>query len=104
MKKKGLPPPPGQPYIPEYWPAFNELFACDTGMLFVMTYEKSKNPREFIYDIFNPDGIFIGKLTLGNYGGMYYALPVKAKNKRLYCILEKESGFKELVVYKMRWE
>jgi len=29
---------------------------------------------------------------------------VIAKNDRLYCVKEKESGYKELVVYKMRWE
>ena len=104
MKKKGLPPPPGKFYLPEYWPAFHELFASETGWLFVMTYEKSKNPREFVYDIFNPDGIFIGKTSLGNYRAMYSPLPVKIKNTRLYSLREKESGYKELVVYKMRWE
>jgi hypothetical protein len=104
MKKKGLPPPPGYSYLPEYWPAFHELFASDTERLFVMTYEKSKNPREFVYDIFNPDGVFIGKTSLGNYRGMYSPFPVKVKNERLYSLREKESGYNELVVYKMRWE
>jgi len=104
MKKKGIPPPPAKLYFPEYWPAFKELFADETGWLFVMTYEISSNPREFVYDIFNPDGIFIGKMSLDNYRGTYRPFPAKAKNNRLYCIREKESGYKELVVYKMRWE
>jgi len=104
MKKRGIPPPPAKLYFPDYWPAFHELFAGDTGWLFVMTYEKSKNLREFVYDIFNPDGIFTGKISLNNYKGMYRSLPVKVKNNRLYCLNEKESGYKELVVYKMRWE
>ena len=104
MKKKGRRPPPGKFYLPEYWPAFNELFAGDTGWLFVMTYEISSNPREFVYDIFNPDGIFTGKMSLNNYGGTYRGLPVKVKNNRLYCLKEKENGYKELVVYKMKWE
>ena len=30
--------------------------------------------------------------------------PVQLKNNHLYCLREKESGYKELVVYKMRWE
>ncbi len=69
-----------------------------------MTYEKNKNPREFVYDIFNPDGIFTGKMSLNNYGGRYGSLPVKVKNNLLYCLNEKESGYKELVVYEMKWE
>jgi hypothetical protein len=104
MKKKGIPPPPAKLYFPEYWPAFKELFADETGWLFVMTYEISSNPREFVYDIFNPDGIFIGKMSLDNYRGTYRPFPVKAINNRIYCIREKESGYKELVVYKMKWE
>jgi len=104
MKKKGKAPPPAKLYFPEYWPAFKELFADETGWLFVMTYEISSNPREFVYDIFNPDGIFIGKMSLDNYAGMYRPFPTKAKNNRIYCLREKESGYKELVVYKMKWE
>jgi len=104
MKKKGIRPPPAKVYFPEYWPAFYELFGDEAGWLFVMTYEISNNPREFVYDIFNPDGIFIGKMSLDNYRGTYRPFPAKAKNNRLYCIREKESGYKELVVYKMKWE
>ena len=69
-----------------------------------MTYEISINPREFVYDIFNPDGIFIGKVNLNNYRGKYSGFPVKVKNNRIYCLREKESGYKELAVYKMKWE
>ena len=104
MKKRGIPPPPAKLYFPEYWPAFYTLFADETGWLFVMTYEISRNPWEFVYDIFNPDGIFIGKMSLDNYRGMYRPFPAKARNNRIYCIREKESGYKELVVYKMKWE
>ncbi|MCK4646582.1 MAG: 6-bladed beta-propeller [Candidatus Aminicenantes bacterium] len=104
MEKKGRKPPPVKLYFPEYWPAFKKLYASDTGWLFVMTYETSSNLREFVYDIFSPDGIFIGKLNLNNYGGKYRSLPVKVKNNRIYCLREKESGYKELVVYKMKWE
>jgi len=104
MKKKGRRPPPAKLYFPEYWPAFYELFADEAGWLFVMTYEISSNPRQFVYDIFNPDGIYIGIMSLDNYRGTYSPFPAKAKNNRIYCIREKESGYKELVVYKMKWE
>ena len=95
-------------YFPKHMPPFQYFFADDEGYLFVMTYEKGGNPREYKYDIFNPEGIFIGRLSLDNYGKysplQEGQLEAAAKNNRLYCIREKESGYKELVVYKMRWE
>ncbi len=33
-----------------------------------------------------------------------YIFTVRAKKNRLYCLREKESGYKELVVYRMMWE
>jgi len=63
-------------------------------------------PEEYIYDIFNPDGIFIGRKSLqmlwaGLYLGPMYSL---VKNNKLYCYRMKESGYKELVVYRMKWD
>ncbi len=95
--------------FPEFMPPFQYLFADDVGRLFIMTYEKGEEPREYIYDMFNPAGVFFSKMRLDNYGHLEYfggegPLDVRAKADRLYCIREKESGYKELVVYKMRWE
>jgi hypothetical protein len=60
-----------------------------------------------MYDIFNPDGIFIGRTSLENYGQYGISespLFATIKKDRLYFIREKETGFKELVIYKMKWE
>lgn len=61
-----------------------------------------------MHDIFNPDGLFIMRKSMPGYGPWIYPgdslNKAKAKNNRFYCIGEKESGFKELVVYKMTWE
>ncbi len=96
-------------YFPRHWPAFRYLFADDQGRLFVMTFEQGKNPGEYIYDVFNADGILTARTSLGNYGYSEYIrdempLEAKAKNGRIYCTREKPSGFKELAVYKMIWE
>jgi hypothetical protein len=74
-----------------------------------MTFEEGKNTKEYIYDVFNPEGIFIARINLSNYGFLEYIgkdspLEAKAYKNRLYCLQEKESGYKELVVYKMIWE
>ena len=91
-------------YFPTNWHPFHSFFLDESGKLFVMTYESGNNNGEFIYDVFNEDGIFFHRTSFnilhGNYGFLY----AKAKGGRLYCIQEKDSGFKELVVYEMIWE
>jgi hypothetical protein len=93
----------GKIYFPGSMPAFHSFFVDDEGRLFVMTYEKGKNAGEYIYDIFNDDGVFIGRKSLKIHhdpNGLY----AKMKKGHLYCINEKESGYKKLVAYKMKWE
>jgi len=94
-------------YFPKHWPPFRYFFTDDNGRLFVMTYEKGKNLNEYEYDIFNANNVFVGRISLGNIQEIPLGeleLDVKARNNRLYCLREKESGYKELVVYKMKWE
>ncbi len=94
---------------PEHYPVLADLLRDDEGRLYVMTWEKGKNPREYMYDIFNPQGVFICRTSLGNYyvQGSFnreYESLVIAKNGHFYCLIEKESGYKELVVYRMTWK
>jgi hypothetical protein len=93
-------------HFPAAYPPFQFGFADERGFLFVMTYEKGKRPREYVYDVFDPEGIFIARTSLPNYGhfGIIEArLFAMAKKGRVYCFREQESGFKEIVVYKMPW-
>ncbi len=97
--------------FPEFYPPFQFFFLDDMGRLYVMTHERGKNPSSFIYDIFNSDGYYIARIELDNYGVSPYSanelplpLSVESKNNRIYILREKESGYKELVVYRMRWE
>ena len=90
-------------YFPDSMPPFHAFFTDDEGRLFVMTYERGENPGEYMYDIFNPDGLFIARKSLKIYNDENF-LYAKIRDSRLYCINEKESGYKELVVYKVRWE
>ena len=48
-------------YFPEYYPPFQSLTAGDNGTLLVMTYEEGNNPGEFVCDVFNENGVFIGR-------------------------------------------
>lgn len=57
-----------------------------------------------MHDIFNNEGVFIGRIGLDNIG-QYSNFTVRIKKNRLYCLREKEEGgYKELVVNKIRWE
>jgi hypothetical protein len=87
-------------------PPFQYFFTDDEGYLFVMTHEEAENSREYVYDVFSPDGIFISRTSLGNLCHVNNTdiQFVTAKNHRIYSLREKENGYKQLVVYKMRWE
>jgi hypothetical protein len=94
--------------FPEFLPSFQYLFSDDQGRLFVMTYEQDEVSREYLYDVFSPEGFFFTRMRLDNYGHLEYfggegPLDVIAKTDRLYCICEKENGYKELAVYRMIW-
>lgn len=92
-------------YFPEYFAPFQCAFTDDRERLFVITNEKGNNPGEYMCDIFNPAGIFIARVSLtGIIETGLILLPPIAKKDLLYCIQEKESGYQELVVYRMRWE
>ncbi|MFC2167109.1 6-bladed beta-propeller [Acidobacteriota bacterium] len=83
-------------FIPDVFPPFKDIVAWSDKWLFVQTYEKP-NEGSFLYDIFDTNGEFVGRTELEGY-------QVKFKGDRVYCLKQKESGYKELVVYKMIWD
>jgi len=95
-------------FFPNKMPPFHYFFLDDAGHLYVKTYEKGNKQNEYMHDIFNSDGLFIARVSMAGYGSWIYpgiALNrAKAKKNRFYCIREKESGYKELVVYKINWK
>jgi len=91
-------------WFPKFWPPMGDFFLDENGRIFVMTFEKAENPKEHIFDIFNPEGVYIGKtslnvLTLGDAN-----ICAKSRHGRLYCFQEKPDGFREFKVYQMNWE
>ena len=94
--------------FPENMPPFQYFFTDDEGRLYVMTFEQGEKPEEYIYDIFNPEGLFIGRMSLDNSGNEVTAkwggpFEAKARSNHLYSLRIKTSGYMELVVYKMIW-
>jgi len=90
----------------DYCPPFNSFFIDDDNRLFVMTYKQDENKEEYIHDIFNETGIFIGRKSIGlTYAVTRSLLPRRAviKNDRYYRLRYKYSGYVELIVYKTVW-
>jgi hypothetical protein len=90
-------------FFPDYFPPYQSFFSDDGGRLFVMTYEKGANPGEFMIDIFSHEGVFVGRKSL-NAWVWNSLLWAKIKKNLLYCLQEKESGYKKLVVFKLTWK
>ena len=94
--------------LPRYFPAYQYLFADELGHLFVATYEKDNVTGQNMCDVFAPDGTFIQRVPLGYFDIMKWwwlgqSRDVVVRNGRMLCIREKEDGFREIVVYSLRW-
>jgi len=87
----------------KHFPPFQYLFTDEEGRLFVMTHEKGASPNEWIFDIFTPGGVFFGRVPIKSHLDSR-EIALRAKNNRIYSICERESGYKELIVYRMKWE
>ena len=90
-------------FFPENWHPFQSFLADDEGRLLVMTYEPGVVPGEFIFDIFDQDGVFTSRLNLSVVAPSYDRISAWIRGNRLYAVQEKPSGFKRLAVYRMIW-
>jgi hypothetical protein len=88
-------------YFPECYPPVRSLVAGDDGMLLVSTFEKGNNSGDFMLDIFNKEGVFIGRKSL-NIHVLEGHLWACMRGNKFYCLREKDSGYLELVVYNMK--
>ena len=94
----------------EGWTTINDittfaenLVAGDDGLLLVATFEEGENPEEIMFDIFDEEGVFIARKSLNIYAWEGH-LWARIRADKLYCLEEKATSYKELVVYKMKWE
>jgi hypothetical protein len=89
--------------FPEFHPPLKSLTADEDGRLLVVTFDEGDKPGEFQFDIFDESGVFVGKKSLNAFiwEGVLWA---RMKADRFYSLEEKENGFKEIAVYRLRWE
>lgn len=87
--------------FPRYLPPFHSFTVSDKGELYVMTYEYSGRPEVNSYDIYDSSGVFRGKMGIKAFydtNGIY----VSIIQDRLICLVEKESGYKEIKVLALK--
>lgn len=87
-------------YFPDFLPPFHSFISDDHGRLFVMTYEKGNHHNEYIFDIFNSEGIFICRKRIRDFSSSD-RLMGKIRNNRLYCIHKDTPN--RLIIYKIKW-
>lgn len=96
--------------FPDYFPPFRLIFNDDSGRLYVMTYAEGKTSGENLFDIFDPEGIYTGAMSMNVAlddpvftPGAPFDTWITMKKDRLYSLREKSSGYREFVVYKAIW-
>jgi hypothetical protein len=92
-------PPEARAYstlvFPKYHPVYSGFFLSDLGHIFVRTNEKTKD-GQFIYDIFDSEGRFIGRMPLKPSG-------VTILKGKYYAREEDEDGFQYIKRYTVTW-
>jgi hypothetical protein len=89
-------PDPEKINFPVHKPPFQYFFADEKGRLFVVTTERDKETGQNICDIFNRDGLLIGRMPIGWFDILrqyWVGLDVVANHGRLY-VPGKDSGFR----------
>ncbi len=82
--------------FPAKYPSFSEFTCDEKGRIFVQTHEETEDEEERYYDVFDPDGKYIARISLKY-------RPVAWKKNKLYTIEENEDGFPVVKRYKVNW-
>ena len=80
----------------KYHAAFRRFFPDDEGHLFVQTFEKTKTPKSYIFDVFDAEGRFMGSMPFAD-------APVLIKKDKLYSLEEDEDGYQIIKRYVVTW-
>jgi hypothetical protein len=94
--------------IPDLFPPFLSLFSDDLGRLYIARFETEKDTGTNLCDIISTEGVLILRAGLGYNDLSRYLLEPRSydvviKNDRCYCVRDKASGFKEIIVFSMDW-
>lgn len=81
-------------FVSKYHSAFINFVVDEQGRLFVSSWEKVG--KDFVHDVFDPDGRYIAKFTLPFRSVLF-------KKGKLYCIEEDADGYQVATRYSVNW-
>jgi hypothetical protein len=94
--EKGIPPGLSVSWD-RYHNAYRFMTIDDSGKIYVQTYEKTPDEGGYYYDVFDSEGKYIAKISLGS-------RPEILKKGKLYTVEEDEDGFQYVKRYKVVWK
>jgi hypothetical protein len=103
MNPPGYSGPVKQP-CPSVHAAFRSFFADDSGRLFVQTWERTSNGRQDIYDVYNADGRFMGRIALNVHPDFINPIPRILRNNKLYAVEVDKEGYEVVKRYSVTWK
>ncbi len=83
--------------FPKNFPAYSFFSLDGQNRLYVRTYEKGKNEKEYALEIFDPEGRFFAKI-------FSEATPMIWKGAHVYSIEENKEGYQVICRYKTSWK
>ncbi|MGD8536662.1 MAG: 6-bladed beta-propeller [Candidatus Aminicenantes bacterium] len=88
--------PPLKYALSDFHTAFFSFSLDDEGRIIVQTWEKTEDRERYYYDVFDPEGKYIAKVS-------FRFRPQIWKKHKLYTIEEDEEGFQMVKRYKVAW-
>jgi hypothetical protein len=88
--------PPLKYALSQFHTAFFTFSLDDKNRIIVQTWEKTEDRERYYYDVFDPEGKYIAKISLK-------FRPQIWKKHKLYTIEEDEEGFQMVKRYKVIW-
>ncbi len=89
--------PPLKYALTGFHTAFFTFSLDEEGRIIVQTWEKTEDREQHYYDVFDPKGIYIARVS-------FKFRPQIWKNHKLYTIEEDEEGFQRIKRYKVSWK
>ncbi|MCX6576737.1 MAG: 6-bladed beta-propeller [Candidatus Aminicenantes bacterium] len=104
--KRSLPPghsgPVKQP-CPSVHAAFRSFFLDDQGHFFIQTWERTSDGRQDIYDVYDSEGRFFGRIALNVHPDFINPIPRILRNNKLYAVEVDEEGYEVVKRYSVAW-
>jgi hypothetical protein len=105
LKRSNPPGTSGPPKFPcpSVHAAFRSFFMDDQGHLFVQTWERSADEKKDVYDIYDADLRFMGRIALNAHPDFINPTPRILLDNKLYAIEVDEEGYEVVKRYSVEW-